>query len=101
MARRGIRRSREEAKEEAERILAEARRDPALFGQLAAARSDDATRKQGGDLGSFRHGAMPQALEEAMAHLKIGEVGGPVLTPYGYHVLLRREAPTDKDYVVH
>lgn len=100
-ARPAVRRSKEEAREEAERILAEARRDPSRFGQLATAHSDDATRKQGGDLGSFRRGTMPSVFEEAMTRLKIGEVGGPVLTQYGYHVLLRREAPTDKDYVVH
>jgi parvulin-like peptidyl-prolyl isomerase len=98
-ARPGVKRSKDEARAEAERILEEARRDPSRFGQLAAARSDDATGARGGDLGSFRRGSMPAPLEEALAGLGMGEVGGPVLTPYGYHVLIRREAPTDKDYV--
>lgn len=94
-------RSREEAEVEAKRIAAEARLDPTRFGQLALEHSDDATGKHGGDLGSWRAGAMPAALDEAMKALKIGEVGGPVLTQFGYHVLLRRAAPAEKDYVVH
>lgn len=98
-ARATVRRSRDEAREEAVRVIEEARRDPSRFGQLATARSDDATGKRGGDLGSFRRGTLPAALEDALARLQIGEVGGPVLTQYGYHVLLRREAPTDKEYV--
>ncbi len=99
-ARPGVRRTREEALAEAREILAEVRRDPASFGRMAAARSDDAGGKRGGDLGSFRRGTLPPPLEDALAGLSAGEVGGPVLTQYGYHVILRREAPADRDYVV-
>ena len=99
-ARSTVTRSREEAEVEAKRIAAEVRADPARFGLLALERSDDVTGKQGGDLGSWRAGAMPAAFDEAMVALKIGEVGGPVLTQFGYHVLLRRAAPAEKDYVV-
>jgi parvulin-like peptidyl-prolyl isomerase len=74
-------------------------RDPARFGQLAAAHSDDASAKRGGDLGSFRRGTLPAALEQVLDQLGMGEVGGPVPTPLGYHVLIRREAPTDKQYL--
>lgn len=99
-ARSTVARSREEAEAEAKRIAAEVRADPARFGPLALERSDDVTGKRGGDLGSWRAGAMPAAFDEAMAALKVGEVGGPVLTQFGYHVLLRRAAPAEKDYVV-
>ena len=98
-ARPGVRRSEAEARAEAERVADEARRDPVRFGQIAAARSDDASGNRGGDLGSFRKGTLPAAVEEALERLRFGEVGGPVRTQYGYHVLIRREAPTDKEYV--
>jgi parvulin-like peptidyl-prolyl isomerase len=99
-ARSTVTRSREEAEAEAKRIAAEAHADPARFGQLALEHSDDVTGQRGGDLGSWRAGAMPAAFDEAMSALKIGEIGGPVLTQFGYHVLLRRAAPAEKDYVV-
>lgn len=99
-ARSTVTRSKEEAEAEATRLAAEARQDPARFGQLALERSDDVTGKRGGDLGAWRAGAMPPAFDEAMTALKIGEIGGPVLTQFGYHVLLRRAAPAEKDYVV-
>lgn len=99
-ARPTVTRTREEAEVEAKRIAAEVRADPTRFGVLALERSDDVTGKRGGDLGSWRAGVMPAAFDEAMAALKVGEVGGPVLTQFGYHVLLRRAAPAEKDYVV-
>jgi len=99
-ARSTVIRSKEEAEMEAQHLAAEARKDPVRFGQLALERSDDITGKQGGDLGSWRAGAMPAAFDEAMVALKVGEIGGPVLTQFGYHILLRRAAPAEKDYVV-
>lgn len=98
-ARATVTRSKEEAETEAKRLVEQARAAPDRFGVLAAERSDDVTRKRGGDLGSWRQGSMPAAFDDAMAKLKPGEVGGPVLTQFGYHVLLRREAPTERPYV--
>lgn len=99
-ARSTVVRTKEEAEAEAKRLVAQAREDPTRFGQLAQERSDDITGKRGGDLGSWRKGSMPAPFDEAIEALKIGEIGGPVLTQFGYHVLLRRAAPTEKDYVV-
>jgi len=99
-ARAGVGRTRREAETEAARIAAKARANPAAFGQLAVAYSDDPSGSSGGDLGVWTKGEMPAPIDEALASLKIGEVSGPVSTPFGYHVLLRREAPTDKAYVV-
>ncbi|AKT43599.1 peptidylprolyl isomerase [Chondromyces crocatus] len=98
-AKAGVKRSEAEALAEATRIVEEARQDPVRFGLIAAERSDDASGKRGGELGVFRKGTLPAALEEALEGLRIGEVGGPVRTPYGYHVVVRREAPTDREYV--
>jgi parvulin-like peptidyl-prolyl isomerase len=42
---------------------------------------------------------MPAAFDDAMASLRPGEIGGPVLTQYGYHLLYRRKSPTEKDYL--
>ncbi len=95
-----VHRTKEEALALANALADEARKQPERFGHLARERSDDATRERGGDLGSFRRGTKPKAIEEALVALQLGEVGGPVLTEYGYHVLLRREAPTEKNYVL-
>lgn len=94
-ARPTVTRSREEAEALAKQLVEAARRDPDLFGPLARQQSDDVTGKQGGDLGSWRRGSMPAAFDDAMASLEHGEVGGPVHTPFGYHVLLRRRSPAE------
>ncbi|MCX7803908.1 MAG: peptidylprolyl isomerase, partial [Planctomycetota bacterium] len=42
----------------------------------------------GGDVGWFTHpGRMDPAFSKEAARLKVGEVGGPVRTPYGYHLI--------------
>ncbi|WP_394849533.1 peptidylprolyl isomerase [Pendulispora brunnea] len=95
-----VERTRAEAEEKAQRIAREARANPERFGQLAVANSDDPSGRSGGDLGVWKKGAMPDVIDAKLASLKTGEISEPVLTPFGYHVLLRREAPTDKAYVV-
>ncbi|WP_394839039.1 peptidylprolyl isomerase [Pendulispora rubella] len=95
-----VERSRAEAEEKAQGIAREARANPERFGQLAVANSDDPSGRAGGDLGVWKKGAMPVVIDDKLASLKAGEISDPVLTPFGYHVLLRREAPTDKAYVV-
>jgi parvulin-like peptidyl-prolyl isomerase len=95
-ARATVTRSREEAEALASRLVEEARADPERFGALAQQHSDDVTGKRGGDLGSWRRGSMPTAFDDTMASLEPGEVGGPVLTPFGYHVLFRRRSPSEK-----
>ena len=59
------------------------------FGKLAMAESDDAqSGKEGGSLGSFSHGRMVPAFEEAAFKLPAGQLSDPVKTQFGYHLIL-------------
>src|SRR5215831_333294 len=58
------------------------------FAQVAREVSEDtATASRGGELGVLTRGEMMAPFEELAFGLKSGEVGGPVRTAYGYHVV--------------
>lgn len=58
------------------------------FAKLARENSDDAaTRAEGGDLGYFGKDMLPQAIEELVFAMKIGEIRGPVRADRGFHVI--------------
>src|SRR5436190_3975126 len=58
------------------------------FAQVAKEESDDAgSGAQGGSLGEFRHGAMVGPFDEAAGKQPLGEIGEPVMTPFGYHII--------------
>lgn len=57
------------------------------FTALAREYSEGPAAEQGGYLGTFRKGSLDPALEKALAALDAGQVGGPVRTRYGYHVV--------------
>jgi len=82
----------EAARAEAEAALArlEAGED---FAAVAAEVSDDAgTRNFGGDLGwQVRGGMLAGPFEDALFAMEAGEVGGPVETEFGYHLLRLEE----------
>lgn len=60
----------------------------APFAALARKYSDDSgSAPQGGDLGFIRPGTMPAAFDKVLFSLKPGQVGGPVETRYGYHII--------------
>jgi len=76
------------AKKQAEDVLAKARANPAKFGDLAREYSKDpGSAQQGGDLGTFARGAMVKAFEDAAFAAKPGDIVGPVLTDFGWHVI--------------
>jgi peptidyl-prolyl cis-trans isomerase D len=75
-------------KEEADKLAAEARKDPARFAELARKHSQDpGSAGKGGDLGLFGHGMMVPAFEEAAFRQKEGEIGAPVQSEFGWHVI--------------
>lgn len=85
-----VQRSKEEARLLAEeltlRIL-----DGEALSDLALAYSDCPSKRDGGDLGRFSSGQMDKRFEEAVQEMEVGEVRGPVHTPFGWHVIRRTE----------
>jgi peptidyl-prolyl cis-trans isomerase SurA len=59
------------------------------FEALAREYSDGPSGPRGGDLGSFGHGAMVPAFDEAVFALEVGGVSEVVVTPFGCHVIQR------------
>jgi len=75
-------------KEEADKLAAELRKSPARFAELAKKSSQDpGSAEKGGDLGFFGRGMMVPAFEEAAWRQKEGEIGNPVQSDFGWHVI--------------
>jgi len=76
------------AKKAAEEIAAQAKANPARFGELAKQRSQDpGSAAQGGDLGNNPRGTMVKAFDDAVFAMKPGEITGPVQSEFGWHVI--------------
>jgi len=89
---RGLVRTREEAEERARRIAVFLRTGRGEFGEMARQYSDDPTaERNNGYLGIFHGGDMDPAFARLVNSLDVGEVGGPVATPYGWHVVRREQ----------
>lgn len=58
------------------------------FASMARLYSDDTTSSEGGDLGYFTRGVMVSSFEEEAFRLKIGEIGAPIKTQFGYHIIM-------------
>ncbi|RUM82505.1 MAG: peptidylprolyl isomerase [Candidatus Thioglobus sp.] len=76
-----------ESKQQAEQIIAQLN-SGTDFAKLAATHSQDTGSKDaGGDLGFFTLGVMMPEFEAKVFSMKVGEVGAPVKTEFGYHVI--------------
>ncbi len=79
---------REKAKAKAEQLLAELRKSPGSFADLARKNSDDpGSAQRGGDLDFFGRGAMVKPFEDAAFGLKQGEISSVVESDFGYHII--------------
>ena len=78
----------QQAKAKAEEILAQIKKDPSKFEQLAIKNSQDpGSAVKGGDLGSFGHGAMVKPFEDAAFSMKLNQVSDLVESEFGYHII--------------
>ncbi len=78
----------QKAKARAEALLAEVRKSPDSFAEIARKNSDDSgSAAQGGDLGFFGKGAMVKPFEDAAFAMKPGEISDLVRTDFGWHIL--------------
>ena len=76
------------ARAKAEAALAEIKKDPAKFADVAKAKSEDAgSAEKGGDLGFFAADGMVKAVADAAYSLKDGEVSGVVQSESGFHII--------------
>ena len=78
----------DKAKAKAEGLLAEVRKNPSSFAELARKNSEDpGSAEKGGDLDFFGRGAMVKPFEDAAFGLKAGETSGLVQSDFGYHII--------------
>lgn len=79
---------RAKAKAKAEALLAEVRKNPASFAELAKKNSqDEGSAVNGGDLDFFGRGAMVKEFDAAVYAMKPGEISNLVETDFGFHII--------------
>ncbi|WP_350289981.1 peptidylprolyl isomerase [uncultured Croceitalea sp.] len=81
-----IKRTKEDAEAEAKKILVEAKKEDAVFANLARDNSDGPSAPRGGDLGYFQEGIMADEFNDFCFGNAVGEVG-LVETEFGFHII--------------
>ena len=84
-----IKRSKQAAKKEAERIRGAIVGQGKDFAEMAKKHSDGPSGPKGGDLGSFKFEVMAKPFSEAAFALEVNEVSEVVETGFGFHVIKR------------
>lgn len=74
----------------ANRLLEELRVG-AGFGRLAQQFSQDASAREGGDMGWLQVGQLPQEVEAVLAQMPVGAVSKPIRSAEGYHIVAVRD----------
>lgn len=76
------------AKAKALDILAQVKKNPKNFEELAIKNSQDTgSATKGGDLGSFGRGAMVKPFEDAVFAMKVDQISDLVESEFGYHII--------------
>ncbi len=79
---------RQKALAKAQELLAQVKKAPDSFAEVAKKNSQDpGSAAQGGDLDFFARGAMTKPFEDAVFALGKGEISGVVETDFGYHII--------------
>ena len=79
---------RAKARAKADALLADLRKNPTAFAELARKNSDDpGSAANGGDLDFFAKGAMVKAFEDAAFALQKGEISQVVTSEFGFHII--------------
>ena len=79
---------REKARAHAQELLAQLRKAPGSFAELARKNSQDpGSAPAGGDLGCFGRGAMVKPFEDAVFALAKGDLSDVVESDFGFHVI--------------
>ena len=87
----------EKAKARATELLAQVRKNPASFADVAKKNSDDTgSATAGGDLNFFARGAMVKPFEDAAFALKKGEISDVVESDFGYHIIQLTDIKTPR-----
>lgn len=88
---------RAKAKARAEELLAEVRKNPASFAELARKNSQDpGSAPSGGDLDFFPRGAMVKPFEDAAFSMNKGDISDVVESDFGYHIIMLTDVKTPK-----
>lgn len=76
------------ARKKAEEVLAEVKKSPANFADLAKKYSQDpGSAEKGGDLGFFGRGMMVKPFEDAVYTMQPGSISNIVESEFGYHII--------------
>ena len=93
--------AREQAKARAGELLAQLRKTPQAFAELARKHSQDpGSASRGGDLDFFSRGAMVKPFEDAVFGMKKGDISEVVASDFGFHIIQLTDikAPKTKSF---